>query len=317
MKTLLKLHFLLLLLLFGYLNGRLYYTPSFVSESGVRVNADVLHQLRYLKTELHAGAGQEMQAIFPEGFLFLNALYSLSWSEVIKALPYSSSLYEDGVVELEWVRDEMQSPIGKRPFDPALPLPYGAFYTGWTNYVEAKRLAVLPPERRNAAEVRAFQQTCAVIDSALQHAPTPFLESYSHAAWPADMVLCIASLAVHDQVFPSRYQQRIQQWVAAVKARTDEHGLIPHTVAAHDGSVVELARGSSQSLMLSLLPEIDPAFAEAQFALYKPLFVAYRFGLPGIREYPKGTGGTGDIVSGPVLLGIGGAASSSNGGLLS
>ncbi len=37
--------------------------------------------------------------------------------------------------------------------------------------------------------------------------------------------------------------------------------------------------------------------------------MAYRFGLPGIREYPQGTTGVGDIDSGPVIFGIGGAAS--------
>ncbi|MEL6142873.1 MAG: sulfatase-like hydrolase/transferase, partial [Bacteroidota bacterium] len=42
---------------------------------------------------------------------------------------------------------------------------------------------------------------------------------------------------------------------------------------------------------------------------YKQQFLDYRLGLPGIREYPKGQKGRGDIDSGPVILGIGGAAS--------
>jgi len=35
----------------------------------------------------------------------------------------------------------------------------------------------------------------------------------------------------------------------------------------------------------------------------------YRLGLPGIREYPHGTSRLGDIDSGPIVMGIGGAAS--------
>jgi hypothetical protein len=61
--------------------------------------------------------------------------------------------------------------------------------------------------------------------------------------------------------------------------------------------------------MLCLLPEIDSMFAEEQFVLYEQYFVTARLGLPGIREYPAGIDGNGDIDSGPVIWGIGGAAS--------
>ena len=43
--------------------------------------------------------------------------------------------------------------------------------------------------------------------------------------------------------------------------------------------------------------------------LYEKYFVDTRLGLTGIREYPKGQEGDGDIDSGPVIWGIGGAAS--------
>jgi len=48
------------------------------------------------------------------------------------------------------------------------------------------------------------------------------------------------------------------------------------------------------------LVEIDPAFARAQYEIFKDRFVA---GL-GVREYPKGVGGQGDVDSGPLILGI-------------
>ena len=92
-----------------------------------------------------------------------------------------------------------------------------------------------------------------------------------------------------------------------IKAHLDpKTGLIPHEYLAYDPGQ---ASGSSQSLMINFLPLIDTSFAKTQFALYKKHFLDYRFGLAGIREYPKGTTGRGDIDSGPVLLSIGGAAS--------
>jgi hypothetical protein len=60
--------------------------------------------------------------------------------------------------------------------------------------------------------------------------------------------------------------------------------------------------------MLIFLRDIDRSFAEDQFTRFKKNFVDDRFGLTGIREYPMGESGAGDIDSGPVVLGFGGAA---------
>ncbi len=88
-----------------------------------------------------------------------------------------------------------------------------------------------------------------------------------------------------------------------------ESGLIPHAVSAKTDATLIGARGSSQSLINSFLPEIDPSFAEEQFEIYKNNFLDHRLFLPGVREYPSGQDGAGDIDSGPVIWGIGGAAS--------
>jgi hypothetical protein len=93
------------------------------------------------------------------------------------------------------------------------------------------------------------------------------------------------------------------------RAKHDPLGLIPHEVDAQEGTVITAARGSSQSLMLAILPEIDSAYARQQFALYKAHFTDYRLGLPGVCEFPNGKIGMADVDSGPVLFGIGGAAS--------
>jgi len=40
--------------------------------------------------------------------------------------------------------------------------------------------------------------------------------------------------------------------------------------------------------MLNFLYEIDPSFAKQQFEIFDDLFKDSRFGLPGIRQYPRG-----------------------------
>ncbi|PEN13185.1 hypothetical protein CRI94_11110 [Longibacter salinarum] len=74
------------------------------------------------------------------------------------------------------------------------------------------------------------------------------------------------------------------------------------------GTVVEGARGSSQVLMLRLLREIDSTVAKQHYRRFRRQFLTMRGGLPGVREYPRGTTGTGDVDSGPVVLDMGASA---------
>ncbi|WP_227764511.1 hypothetical protein [Hymenobacter sp. 15J16-1T3B] len=283
--------------------------PIYVNVGGQRLNADVLAQLRHLQPRLHAGAATDMQGLFPEGFVFTNALYSLSWSEVAAAAPPASRLHQAAVAESRWAVQQLASPEGKAIFNPDLPLPYGAFYVGWLNYALGKQLGAQTPAERQAADTAAFRRSCAHLAQVLDSADSPYLETYRNLAWPADVAVGVASLAVHDRLYPPRYQRTIRRWLRRVAAFTDSSGLLPHEVEFTSGQPREGARGSSQSLMLCLLADIDPAFGRRQFQGYQRYFVDRRLGLLGIREYPFGSTLGADVDSGPVIWEIGGAAS--------
>jgi len=291
-----------------YLNIRLYYQPRW-SSSLAQTNLSVEAQLNYLQKRMHAGAAVDMQKMYPEGYLFLNALYGLSWCNLLAKTPVQSPLYKQGIEEVRWALQAIDSPAGRTPFSPNLPLAYGAFYRGWSNYLRGKYLELLPGMIVDTVQARIFQENCVQIAKAVAESKTPFLESYIYAAWPADMVVLMASLAQHDRLFMSQYGLLMQDWVKQVDKRSDQLGLIPHSVHPYSGKVLEAARGSSQSLILNFLIEIDSTYARRHFERYKKAFLARRTGLPGIRESPKGTLGFGDVDSGPVIFGIGGAAS--------
>lgn len=298
----------LLLICILYLNFQLYYQPSW-SKTAPRINLSLYAQLKYLKSRLHAGAAYDMQKIYPEGYLFLNALYGLSWCNFTGGQPLNSVLYKEGIQEIKWALREVEKPLAKTPFSPNLPLPHGAFYNGWSNYLRAKYLDLLPRPQADTTQWRIYQDNCTQIAELIAQSETPFLESYIYASWPADMVVLMAALAEHDRLTAPKYQDLLQKWMLEVDEKTDQLGLIPHAVHPYTGKTLEAARGSSQSLILNFLLEIDSAYAWRKFPIYKKHFLAYRFGLPGVREYPRGNLGFGDIDSGPVLLGIGGAAS--------
>lgn len=292
----------------AYLNYALYYQPCFGSVGGATTNTDLLYGLRHLKKQIHAGAADEMQKVYPEGFVFLNALYGLAWADLADTIPRESALFSEALREVSWAIEQIDSPKAKATFTAGVTPEYGAFYNGWSGYLLGRSMLLVVPDRHKMQSI-AFWHTCERIAQALAQSESPHLQSYPGAAWPADGVLCVATLALYDRIHPPKYRAVIQRWLRMTQANHDSLGLIPHEADAHDGTVLVPAKGSSQSLMLAILPEIDSVYARQQFTLYKTHFTDSRLGLPGIREFPKGVIGTADIDSGPVLFQIGGAAS--------
>ncbi|MBI1226994.1 MAG: hypothetical protein GC192_17315 [Bacteroidetes bacterium] len=291
------------------INVKLYYHPRFKAAEKGCVNLDLKDQLYTLKGEMRHGAAEEMQSVFPEGFVFMNAMYGLAICNYLNnsgghLSPDIKELRED----LKEVSQALHSADATRIFNEKLPLPYGAYYNGWVTYFEGKRLSVEDPALRDSLQVQQFQAACDSIAQAFLNSETPYLESYQLNTWPADNILCIAALRLHDELFFPKYDKLISVWLTRIKSLLDPNtDLIPHSVTM-EGKTLEGARGSSQTLMLTLLPLIDSSFAKQQFALFQQHFVDNPFHLTAIREYPFGMDGDGDVDAGPVICGLGGAA---------
>ncbi|SOE22946.1 hypothetical protein SAMN06298216_3344 [Spirosomataceae bacterium TFI 002] len=264
---------------------------------------EVYYQLQFLKEKRDRGEPSKMQKLFPEGLMFYESLYGITWAELLNESNNSKYTVE-GQIELRKVSKAINSIQAKSTFQQNLTIPHGAFYSGWSTYFLSKKIK---SDSSNVNEVENFKTRCEEISFAMTQSSSPYLESYQNLYWPADMVVCIAALANHDIIFKPKYFSQISEWISKVKSNLDKNGLIPHS-ANSDGLVLEPARGSSQSLILSFLPEIDSVFAKEQFLVYKKLFCEERLGLRAIREYPLGSEGNGDIDSGPVIWDIGTAA---------
>jgi len=310
LKFIAKSILIVVVLVLLWMNYAMYHNPSFSEEQGVLVNTDVVHQLNFLEAKLKAGEGAKMQRLFPEGFVFINVLYGLTWCNVLQGVDSDTELYKRGVAEIDRTLAELHSEKCTQIFPEDLPLPYGAFHFGWTTYLQGNRLALQPEGERDTAQVLDFKYRCTIIAEAIGSSELPYLESYRGQIWPADMMTSIASLKIHDSLFDELYAADRKAWIAESKLYFDpETGLIPHSIGDNFGVKYGKARGSSQSLILTFLFEIDSSYAADQYKIYKDLFLTTRFGLPGVLEYPDGDIGSGDIDSGPVILGVGGSAS--------
>lgn len=277
---------------------------------------EIEQHLAYLKDQFNNHElGNRMQAIFPEGYAFAYALYGLSWCELGQ---HHKQYKKEGTEEALDALKHLNSQQAKSTFQQDLQPLYGIFYKGWTNYLTSKVLQLDTGFEGANDLILKFQQDCDYLQSVFQLRETPYLESYQGQSWPSDAFVAIASLSVHDKVFEPRYQKTIKNWLDKVKLNLDSAtGLVAHQTDSYNSRTIEGSRGSSMSLILRMLQEIDMDFGKEQFCIYQNLFVSKALGLPCIREYPKGTIGFGDVDSGPVILGVGFSATIVSIGLFS
>ena len=258
--------------------------------------ASVRRQLAFLRSELESGAARDAQAMFPEGYFFSYALYGLT--QVDLGLGEPPAERADELAAARWALAALDSAEGREVFDAGLTPAYGVFYRGWTNWLRGGVLSLSP----SPADAARFERDSAELAAAFAGSATPYLAAYPGQAWPVDSTVAIASLRLHDKLFPPRYAATVDGWVAAAKQRLDPRtGLLPHRVDVATGAPIEVARGTSQSMIQRFLVDIDPAFAAQQYSLFRQRFRAYG---PAVREYPAGVAGEGDVDSGPLLFGI-------------
>lgn len=285
------------------INIKLHLGPNLENQNETKQS--VVKQLNYLENQLKQnGLGKKMQESYPEGFVFINTLYGLTWAEVGQTEEPESILKNKALDEARYAYNQINSSLAKSNFDIELNPEYGIFYRGWKNYLLAEILSI--QIKKDSSEIAEFNAGCNDIAHAFANSKNPYIESYFNSSWPADAFVAVASLKLHDEMFGPTYENVINEWLAKVKTKVDpETKLIPHSTDAESGEIIEGTRGSSISILLIFLADIDPEFAEQQFKIFHDRFSITRLKLPAIREYPKGKYGNGDIDSGPVIFDIG------------
>jgi hypothetical protein len=264
----------------------------------------VRRQLAFLRAALDDGAGEAAQQLYPEGYFFLYALYGLTWVELGMRAPAGHRA--TALREARWALQHLDSPAGQAPFSEDLNPPFGVFHQGWSNWLRGGVLALQPAGQRDPGELQRFAAASAALGRAFDGSASPFLMAYPGQAWPVDSTVAVASLRLHDALLPPAFTATVQRWLAGVRERLDPRtGLLPHRVDPATGEPVEVARGTSQSIIQRFLGDIDPAFAREQYLRFRDRFVVSPLGLgPAVREYPRGMDGPADVDSGPLPLGV-------------
>lgn len=147
-----------------------------------------------------------------------------------------------------------------------------------------------------------FESISGALYRRLKASPGLCLETYPGEIYVPDNVVVFASLANFSRLRGGRFGDL--GWVEHAKHSLldPELGLLPFLLDQRCRPLGGV-RGSGAGWNSFYLPYIDPVFASQQFAALKRGFLQTRV-ITGIREYPKGVVGVGDVDSGPVVFGF-------------
>jgi hypothetical protein len=273
-----------------------------------KVNTSVYNQLQHLKN--NRDKEEAMQVDYPEGFFFYNAIYMLTWCNIIEHLSKNHPIYLEGKKEIAITYMKLASEKATSTFHEDLYPKYGAFYNGWLAYCLGKKIQI--DNKENKDEIVQFDSLCCQLLNGYYVSNSPYIKSYEQGIWPADNFACIAALNLHDKVFGNKDNNYfINKWLRDINLSLEKKDTLlpPHSIDYESGKTIEEARGCSSALILVFLSEINEKISQKYYAIYKDKYFAKRFTRIGIREYTIGQAGDGDIDSGPVILDIGAVAS--------
>lgn len=145
----------------------------------------------------------------------------------------------------------------------------------------------------------------AAYERRLLASPTGLIETYPNEAYPTDVAAVAAAIAVHGRATGADHGAVLRHWAARLRAvQIDaKSGLVIQRMGAADARPHDAPRGSGTGLAAYFAGFADRALArELTSGVLRQERSLLGFG--AIAEYAPGTSGSGDVDSGPVVLGV-------------
>jgi hypothetical protein len=143
-----------------------------------------------------------------------------------------------------------------------------------------------------------------MLSTGVYHAP-----SYPGSPmWPADNAVSLLAMKMYDVTHGSSlHEELLRGFLRVLDARRDpKTGLFPSMVSPGEGGNVP--RGCATSWTVLYLAQLDAAAARDQYDREATWLAKDVLGVGGFREWPAGRAGSSDFDSGPVIFGVGVAA---------
>ncbi|MEQ8458768.1 MAG: hypothetical protein RLO52_31735 [Sandaracinaceae bacterium] len=176
-------------------------------------------------------------------------------------------------------------------------------YLGYLSLALAVTRAVNPETRHAALEARVMRH---LVERAAA-SETGLLETYPGEVYPIDNTSFFGALGLHDRITGEDHtllRARLSRTLE-VRYRDPRTGLLYQRVDPDDGAPLDGPRGSGTALAAYFLSFGDAPLSRSLYGSIRGHLVRSTLGFGTTREHPAGTGGWGDVDSGPVLLGQG------------
>lgn len=141
--------------------------------------------------------------------------------------------------------------------------------------------------------------------------PLAHVPSYPavRARWPADQSATLAALHRYDRAHDAHLAaEPLRRYATVLASHTAPDGL-PMSEVAGVTPTSRMPRGCALSYSVRYLAEVDPARALLIWRSYRERFLVNDLLVTGFREWPPGVDRAADVDSGPIVRGIGAAAS--------
>lgn len=275
-------------------------------------------QTRCVGRRLRLGEDEYLSLLIPEGTLFCNTLYGFALvSQTISRSANESDASkvrigkcnEKVCAELEWLIERVNTLSSRHPFNlnSQLKPRGGIIIAGHANLLRAGYVLL---GGGNEAIRRDFDTESKNIYDAFLTAKTAFPECYQGHTWAQDSVFALESLRLHDVLLGTNYSGASKRWLAELKEHIDpKTGLMVAQIDPSNNQSIEGSRGCATAWGLVYLPQLGPEFSRVQYARFKRDWFVPFLGCTGIYEWNRGHETPTKFYAGPVILGLGAAAS--------
>jgi len=265
-------------------------------------------QLRAIQRRLKTGEDELQSLVIPEGGLFVHSFYGYALINMSLDRRSDTEFCQRSCSEIETILEKIKQISTRAPFNlnDKLNPRGGIIIAGHANLLRAGYLLI----GGNSQKIKQDFHLCsAEIANSFLVGKVPLPPCYVGYTWAQDSIFALESLRLHDAIFHSDYSKAREAWLEWMRNHLDgDSGMMVAQVDPNTGQILDGPRGCALSWALAFLPNIDSQFAASQFTRFrKDWFVPFA-GMLGIYEWYRGHNQPTQFHAGPVVFGLGAAA---------
>ncbi len=183
----------------------------------------------------------------------------------------------------------------------------GHAYLGYTNLALSMYRRVNPANRF----ARINDQLTEAFSRRLAQAPHGMIETYPYETYPPDVAAVIGSIGLYDRAMGTDHSKVLTKSLQTFREQLIDlkSGMLYQSADARSGAIHDKGRASGTTISVYFLSFADPELSRQLFKANATTQRSNVAGFTGIKEYPPGQDGLGDVDSGPLIMGLSPTAS--------